>query len=105
MEHIIGQGNNMRMNMPQLGSLPVVKCNICGSISFENVYLIRVLSALQSPDGQEHIIPEPTFRCTECKTFLGGKQEEVEIGDRDGEDTNETENNESSEEPGNLRLV
>jgi len=72
MEHILGQGNKAGMGIPPLGSLPVVKCSNCGSLCFENVYLLRVLSAIQSPDGQELIIPEPTFRCVRCHAVMGG---------------------------------
>jgi len=72
MEHIFGQDHKKTaMSMPQMGALPVVTCSKCGGIFFENAFLLRVLSAIVSPDGQEHIIPEPVFRCTSCHSVIG----------------------------------
>lgn len=116
MEHIIGQGNNRAaMNMPALNTLPVLKCSKCDSLCFENVFLLRLLSALQSPDGQEHLIPEPTFRCVKCGAIIGERLEDAEQDDS-GDSTEPTEptepikesnedNNEQPEESGKLKLV
>lgn len=106
MEHIIGQGNKAAMGMPPLGSLPVVKCSNCGSLCFENVYLLRVLSAIQSPDGQEHLIPEPTFRCVSCHAIMGGfsdtskdTKDEEEIREEGDKTEQSVEDGESKEDP------
>jgi uncharacterized Zn finger protein len=43
-----------------------VKCEGCDNLYFEQVLQIKKLSALQSPNGQESLIPVPVFRCTSC---------------------------------------
>ena len=106
MEHIIGQGGGAAMGMPALGTLPVIKCPTCGSICFENVFLLRVLSALQSPNGQENIIPEPTFRCTRCGYIHGGISDENKDSQPE-EKPNEEEPDKNDDGPkeGKLKLV
>jgi len=109
MEHIIGgAGNNKAaMNIPPLNTLPVIKCSRCGGLCFDNVFLLRVLSAIQSSDGQEHIIPEPTFRCSHCGTILGtnsGPENNVEDQQDPINDPIEEDNSEP-EKPSELKLV
>ena len=101
MENIIGQ-NKASMGIPSLGSLPFVKCSNCGNVCFENVYVLRVLSALQSPDGHEHLIPEPTFRCVTCKCIISGIKDE-----QCNEDNNDEDSGDNTEESGTpeLKLV
>jgi len=43
-----------------------VKCEGCENLYFEQVLQIKKLSALQSPNGKESLIPVPVFRCTSC---------------------------------------
>jgi len=119
MEHILGQGGGSPVNMPAMSTLPVIRCSKCGGICFENVFLLRVLSAIQSPDGQEHLVPEPTFRCTGCQSILGGfgdlsneekennSPEQEESGEGEGENRNEDSSNNEDEsgDLGNLKLV
>ena len=110
MEHIIGGGsggNRAAMNIPPLNTLSVIKCSKCGNLCFENVFLLRVLSSIQSPDGQEHIIPEPTFRCVQCGSILGTnssniEDEEVNI---DQEEPVKEGDNKEPDESGGLKLV
>lgn len=55
-----------------LSSAPYIKCDACGDMRFETVYLIKKLSALMSPTGKEEIIPlgppimPPIFACMAC---------------------------------------
>lgn len=113
MDHIIGGGGNRAaMNIPPLNTLSVIRCSKCGSICFENVFLLRVLSAIQSPDGQEHIIPEPTFRCSECGSILGTNSSGAEYNEEPNEEQKEpveedgvSNNDEQPEEPSGLKLV
>lgn len=51
-----------------------ITCENCGNYTFEEVLLMKRLSALLSPTGKETIIPIPTFSCNACgyinKQFL-----------------------------------
>lgn len=97
MEHIFGQNNNKAsMTIPQMGSLPVITCSKCGGIFFENAFLLRVLSSIVSPDGQEHIIPEPIFRCTSCHTVVGTNNDQEQSGEENSDESEqETESDKS----------
>lgn len=91
MGHIFGNDKKTTMTMPQMSSLPVIKCSKCGSVFFENAFLIRVLYSVASPDGQEHIIPEPVFVCKSCGTVLGvaGDEQDIE-SEEESENTKES---------------
>ena len=43
-----------------------VKCEKCENQTFKQTLLIRKLSALVSPNGQEQIIPIGVFACEKC---------------------------------------
>ena len=43
-----------------------VKCAECGNEKFEMQYLIKKVSALLSPTGDELIIPVQIFSCANC---------------------------------------
>ena len=51
-----------------------VICERCGNYTFQNVMLMKRMSALISPTGKEAIVPIPTFSCNACghinKQFL-----------------------------------
>lgn len=47
-----------------------VKCGGCENLYFEQVLQIKKLSALQSPNGKESLIPVPVFRCTSCAEVI-----------------------------------
>ena len=51
-----------------------ITCENCGNYTFEEVLLMKKLSALLSPTGKEAIVPIPTFACNACgfinKQFL-----------------------------------
>jgi len=53
-----------------------IVCPLCNANTFENIVMIKKISALMSPTGQESIIPLPAYRCTECKRVL--EQEDIE---------------------------
>ena len=42
------------------------KCESCGNPTFKQTLLLRKLSALVSPTGQETIIPMQVFACEKC---------------------------------------
>ena len=43
-----------------------VKCESCENQTFKQTLVIRKLSALVSPNGQEQIIPIGVFACEKC---------------------------------------
>jgi uncharacterized Zn finger protein len=57
-----------------LSSAQDITCENCGNYTFQEVMLMKKLSALLSPTGKEAIIPIPTFACNACgfinKQFL-----------------------------------
>ena len=59
-----------------------VKCEYCGNALFISSTIIKRLSALLSPTGQEAIIPIDVYSCGDCgqvpKTMLSGTGIDVE---------------------------
>lgn len=53
----------LRVNMAQTTAFV---CNECNNETFKQVFLMRKLSALLSPSGEETMIPIPTFACDKC---------------------------------------
>ena len=43
-----------------------IKCEKCENSTFKQTLLIRKMSALVSPNGQEAIIPVQVFACEKC---------------------------------------
>jgi len=43
-----------------------VVCESCGNYTFSQVFLMKKVSALLSPNGREGIVPIPTFGCNAC---------------------------------------
>lgn len=67
------------MNGPKLSERDLVnakslQCEECGNKTFTSVFVIKHISALLSPNGQEIHAPVPTFACSKCshinKNFL-----------------------------------
>tara|TARA_Y100000593_G_scaffold84636_1_gene160406 strand:+ start:1175 stop:1711 length:537 start_codon:yes stop_codon:yes gene_type:complete len=43
-----------------------IACTECGHYTFENVFLIKRVSPLMSPSGEEMMLPVQVFQCTKC---------------------------------------
>tara|TARA_R100000008_G_C3586431_1_gene172748 strand:- start:1791 stop:2021 length:231 start_codon:yes stop_codon:yes gene_type:complete len=43
-----------------------IVCEECGSTYFSPVFVIKKVSALMSPTGDERLIPIQTFKCSDC---------------------------------------
>jgi len=43
-----------------------IKCESCDNSTFKQTLLMRKMSALVSPNGQETIIPMAVFACEKC---------------------------------------
>lgn len=50
-------------------SKPVI-CSNCGNNTFNQVYLMRRVSAVLSPAGIESLLPAPVFECSACGATL-----------------------------------
>lgn len=66
--------NGPRLSEQDIKNAKNVSCEKCGCMYFKNVFLIKQISALISPNGQEINAPFPTFSCVKCdhvnKNFL-----------------------------------
>jgi hypothetical protein len=49
-----------------LASSTPVACDQCGNQTFQEVVILRKLSAVASPSGKEANVPIPTFACNNC---------------------------------------
>ena len=51
---------------PDLSLAEDIVCENCSNLTFEEVLLMKKVSALVSPNGKEGIVPIPTFACVAC---------------------------------------
>ena len=56
----------MEQRQPDLSLGTDVVCENCGNLTFQEVMLFRMISALVSPDGKAGIVPSPTLACVAC---------------------------------------
>ena len=56
----------MQQQMPDLSQATDIVCENCGNLTFQEVLLMKKVSALVSPNGKEGIVPIPTFSCVAC---------------------------------------
>ena len=61
----------MNKNIPDLGSVDLkhakdIVCEECGGLGFRQTMMLKRLSALVSPNGQEAIVPVAVFACDKC---------------------------------------
>ena len=60
-----GQDGQMQEQIDMSKTTPI-KCESCENQTFKQTLLIRRLSALISPNGQETIVPMAVFACEKC---------------------------------------
>ena len=48
-----------------------IECSSCGHKNFKQVFQMKKLSALMSPNGQEQVVTIPVFICDHCGEPLG----------------------------------
>ena len=61
-----------------------IVCENCGNYTFNEVMLMKRLSALLSPTGKEAVIPIPTFACNACG-YINRRFLPVKMGSPDEE--------------------
>lgn len=57
--------NEVNMNI-NIAVIPNVECEKCGGEIFKEACVIKRVSPLMSPTGQETVIPVGTFMCAAC---------------------------------------
>ena len=60
-----GKDGNMQEQI-DISKTSAIKCEKCENQTFKQSLLIRKLSALVSPNGQEAIVPVQVFACDKC---------------------------------------
>ena len=59
-----------------LNNVDNIKCEECENETFVSAFVIKQISALMSPTGQETMVPIQLFKCSNCghinKKFLEG---------------------------------
>tara|TARA_R110000824_G_scaffold29140_2_gene97246 strand:- start:2213 stop:2533 length:321 start_codon:yes stop_codon:yes gene_type:complete len=68
-----GTGNNAAQAAQmrqQVLAAPDAACGECKGEYFENVFKVKRISALMSPNGQETMVPVQTLRCLGCGNTL-----------------------------------
>ena len=55
-----------QQQMTDLSLAEDIVCENCGNLTFEEVLMMKKVSALVSPNGKEGIVPIPTFSCVAC---------------------------------------
>ena len=55
-----------------LGQADTIKCKSCGNYLFIQSFVLKKLSPLVSPSGQEEMIPIQVFSCGNCGAVLDG---------------------------------
>ena len=43
-----------------------ISCDECNANTFDQVFMIKRISPLVSPNGQEIMVPMPVFKCSSC---------------------------------------
>ena len=55
-----------------LGQADTIKCKSCGNYLFIQSFVLKKLSPLVSPTGQEEMIPIQVYSCGNCGAVLDG---------------------------------
>lgn len=49
-----------------LSQTTAISCDNCGNVTFEEIVMLRHVSAIVSPTGKDAIVPIPAFGCNVC---------------------------------------
>jgi len=67
--------NNLNIDT---NKLETVKCSNCGHKFFGQLYIMKKVSSIQSPTGEEMFIPFPIFACLDCGNLFDKIVDETE---------------------------
>ena len=69
-----GQGGPPTLDNVDLSNAKTLECDSCGCKAFKQTLMLKKLSPLISPSGQEAMVPVAVFACEKCshinKEFL-----------------------------------
>jgi len=60
---------NLNLNIDP-SDLPSITCSKCESEHFSPTFIIKKVSALQSPTGEEILVPIQLYKCDACGEVL-----------------------------------
>ena len=60
-----GPDGQQQMNI-DISQTSEMKCDKCENLTFKQTIMLRKMSAIVSPNGQETIIPMAVFACEKC---------------------------------------
>ena len=60
---------NLNLNIDP-SELPSITCDKCSGERFSPTYIIKKVSALQSPTGKEILVPIQLYKCDDCGEAL-----------------------------------
>jgi len=63
---MIPDGKGQMQEQIDFSKTTEIKCEACEGSTFKQTLLLRKMSALASPNGQEMIIPMQVFACDKC---------------------------------------
>ena len=63
---MIPDGRGQMQEQIDFSKTSQIKCEACGCSTFKQTLLLRKMSALVAPGGQETIIPMQVFACEKC---------------------------------------
>ncbi len=63
---MIPDGRGQMQEQIDFSKTTEIKCEACEGSTFKQTLLLRKMSALASPNGQEMIIPMQVFACDKC---------------------------------------
>ena len=63
---MIPDGRGQMQEQIDFSKTSQIKCEACGCSTFKQTLLLRKMSALVAPGGQETIIPMQVFACDKC---------------------------------------
>ena len=66
-----------------LGQAETIKCKSCGNYLFIQSFVLKKLSALVSPTGNEEMIPIQVFSCGNCGEVLEGMLQGTGIDEKE----------------------
>jgi hypothetical protein len=98
-----GQGGQRpnQMNV-DITNLQDVSCEECGNNTFEQVYIVKKISKIVSPNGEEGLAPVEVFECSECGTIPDELNPLKDL--EEDQSQNQGQNGPSSQIPDNIQV-
>lgn len=66
--------DNQKINI-DLSSCDDIACSNCGGCEWQEIYKLKRVSALLSPNGKEMVVPLPMVICVNCSMSIDESEE------------------------------